>query len=120
MDLHDLPGCRGGQRPCTHYELLGIAADERDPAVIEEAAVLRSGQVRAYQLTREPECTRLLAAIARAVDTLLDPARRAEYDRGLGIAPALPAPASRGLARARFPGGVKARRRCDVELVFRA
>jgi hypothetical protein len=114
MGLHALRGCRGGQRPWTHYELLGIAADERDPRVIEEAAVRRSGQVRAYQLTRESECTRLLGAIARAVDTLIDPVRRAEYDRSLrtppGATPAgLPAPVATAASRG-----------CDVRLVFSA
>ena len=111
MDLHAVRGCRGGQRPWTHYELLGIAVDERDPGVIEEAAVRRSGQVRAYQLTREAECTRLLGAIARAVDVLLDPARRAEYDRGLGKPP--------GATPARHPAPVAAAapRACDVRLV---
>jgi len=112
MDPHALRGCRGGQQPWTLYQLLGIAADERDPRVIEEAAVRRSGQVRAYQLTREAECTRLLAAIARAVDILLDPARRAEYDRSLGKPPAATP------ARPPAPVAAAAPRACDVRLVF--
>ncbi len=91
------------ERIDTYYELLGISADERDPAVIEEAAVCRSSRVRVYQLTREPECTRLLGAIAEALSTLLDPVRRAAYDRGLR-APQRRPPASR---------------RCDVRLVVR-
>ena len=115
-----------GRRRLTHYQLLGIAPDERDPALIEEAAARRSSEVRAYQLTREAECTRLLNAIARALVTLLDPAQRAEYDRALGesygpAAPGgLPAPPRCGLALVPVLGGVEASRRCDVELVLRA
>ena len=52
------------ERPCTHYELLGISPNEPDPAVIEEAAVARTAQVRAYQITQPQECTRLLNDIA--------------------------------------------------------
>jgi hypothetical protein len=36
-----------GRRRLTHYELLGIAPDEGDSAVIEEAGARRSGDVRA-------------------------------------------------------------------------
>jgi hypothetical protein len=64
--------------------VLDISPDERDPKVIEEAALCCSSHVRAYQLTRESECTQRLNEIARALITLLDPVRRREYDLGLG------------------------------------
>jgi hypothetical protein len=118
------------QRPRTHYQLLGISADERDPAVIEAWAVRLAGQVRAHQLTREPECTRLLGAIAGALVTLLDPVQRAAYDRGLGqpsdpaVAGPRPAPppprAPQDLVLVPVPGKMTAPRSCDVELVCRA
>jgi hypothetical protein len=115
MDLHEL---RGDRRPCTYYELLGIAEDERAPGVIEEAAIRLAGQARAYQLTHEPECTRLLGAIARSVITLLDPIRRAEYDRSLGTPPAPLAPAHEGVPDTPATDGASAPRPCDVQLVY--
>ena len=83
---------RSGCQPSrTYYQLLDISADEQDPRVIEEAALRNSAFVRAYQLTRESECTLRLNEIARALNTLLDPDRRREYDQGLGngLGPAL-------------------------------
>src|SRR5580700_6971454 len=68
----------------TYYQVLDISPDEQDPQVIEEAALRCSAHVRAYQLTRESECTLRLNEIARAMITLLDPVRRREYDLGLG------------------------------------
>lgn len=109
----------------THYEFLGISADERDPGVIEEAALRRANQVRAYQLTCEHECTRLLGIIAEALLTLLDPARRHAYDRGLDQAAGPPAPGGppgrlpQSLALAPVPGDRRPSPACDVELVLR-
>jgi hypothetical protein len=54
----------------------GISPDVQDPRVIEEAALGRSGHVRAFQLTRESDCGRMLNEIAQALITLLDPAQR--------------------------------------------
>jgi hypothetical protein len=82
-----VPPCAAsaGMQPSrTYYQVLDISPDEQDPKVIEEAAVRCSGRVRAYQLTREPECTLGLNEIAQALNTLLDPVRRREYDLGLG------------------------------------
>jgi curved DNA-binding protein CbpA len=98
------------QRPIALYQLLGISPDESDPKVIEEAALRKSIDVRAYQLTREPECTRLLSRIATALDTLLDPVRRAEYDHGFGK-PLYP---RASLAERRTRKGTRA---CDVKLI---
>lgn len=76
----------GTQEPCrTYYDVLEISPTEQDPRVIEEAAVRCAGNVRVYQLTREPECTLRLSEIAEAMITLLDPVRRRQYDLGLGL-----------------------------------
>jgi hypothetical protein len=99
----------------TYYELLGIAADERDPAVIEDAAVRRSSRVRVHQLTRAGECARLLGVIAEALLILLDPVRRAAYDRGLRAWPRRPAPGR----KVRRTGCAEKAPPCDVRLVFR-
>jgi hypothetical protein len=107
------PCAAGRQPPRTYYQLLGVAPDERDPRVIEEAALRCAAEARVYQLTREVECAQALNEIARAADTLLDPARRREYDRGLPRA-AAPAPAEGGLELLLDEGGA-----CDVKLVYR-
>jgi hypothetical protein len=75
----------GKQVSGTYYEVLDISPDEQEPKVIEEAALRCSGHVRAYQLTRESECTLRLNEIAQALMTLLDPVRRREYDLSLGM-----------------------------------
>lgn len=67
--------------------MLDISPDEQDPQVIEEAALRCSRHVRAYQLTREAESTLRLNEIARALNTLLDPVRRREYDLSLATPP---------------------------------
>jgi hypothetical protein len=72
-----------GQSSRTYYKVLDISPDEQDPKVIEEAALRCHGHVRAYQLTREAECTVRLNEIAQALITLGDPVRRREYDLSL-------------------------------------
>jgi hypothetical protein len=127
----------GRQSSRTYYQVLDISPDEQDPQVIEEAAIRCSAQVRAYQLTRESECTLRLNEISQALVTLLDPARRREYDRGLGKVPspalaerrpcgrrdtrvllrgkvAPPTPGEGTLLLAVGEGGT-----CDVKLVYR-
>lgn len=72
------------QRPPNHYQLLGIAPDERDPEVIEAAAVRQSAFVRNFQSGKYgAEATRLLTEIAAARLCLLDPAKRTRYDTEL-------------------------------------
>jgi hypothetical protein len=61
--------------------VLGISPDERDAGVIEEAALRQTRLIRRYQLAREAECARGLNAVALALCTLLDDARRKDYDR---------------------------------------
>jgi hypothetical protein len=116
---------RGPQRPRTYYQLLGVSADERDPGALEEAALRCAGEVRIYQLTSEVECAQVLNEIAQAFITLLDPARRRDYDRTLGLppgpaalecGPARPltaAPAEGTLELLLDEGGA-----CDVKLVY--
>ncbi len=87
------------QPPRTYYQVLNISPDERDPKVIEDAALRCSSDARAYQLTRESECTRRLNEIALAMITLLDPICRRDYDKALG----------RSSAR---------NQNCDVRLVY--
>jgi hypothetical protein len=69
-----------GQTCRNYYQVLEISPDERDPQVIEEAALRCSSQVRVYQVARELECARELNEIAQALNTLLDPAQRRAYD----------------------------------------
>jgi serine/threonine protein kinase len=72
------------QRPPTHYRLLGIAINETDEEVIKSAALRLTSEIRIYQTSPQAEaCTRLLNEIADARITLLDPAKRAEYDAHL-------------------------------------
>ena len=80
---HKWLGIRKDQRPPTHYQLLGIAPDEEDLEVIEEAAIRQATHVRAYQIgPHGQDCTRVLNEISQARTTLLNAAKRQEYDAG--------------------------------------
>src|SRR5262245_12328883 len=84
---HRWLGIPKDQRPPTHYQLLAIQPDEKDPEVIEEAAVRQTTHVRTYQIGQHSAlCTRILNEIAQARRTLLDPAKRTEYDAQLSHA----------------------------------
>jgi hypothetical protein len=77
----DLPH---GQRPPTHYLLLGVAPGEADPEIIKEAALRQTSRVRVYQTGPHAElCTRLLNEIAQARAVLLNPKLREDYDARL-------------------------------------
>lgn len=81
---HKWLGIPKDQRPPTLYQLLSIAPDETDAEVIEEAAIRQTTHVRAYQIgPHATECTRLLNEIALARQTLLNPAKRKDYDQKL-------------------------------------
>lgn len=83
---HKWLGIPKTQRPPTHYQLLAIAPSETDPEVIEEAALGRTNHLRLYQSGQHAaRCARLLEEIAAAANVLLDPAKRAEYDRALAL-----------------------------------
>lgn len=80
-------GIPESQRPPTHYQLLGISADEQDREVISAAVVRQSAFVRNFQVgPHSAEATQVLNEIAAAKVCLLDPVKRAEYDRQLGSA----------------------------------
>src|SRR6516164_9082938 len=78
---HKWLGIPKDQRPPTFYQLLGIAPDEKDLEVIEEAAIRQTTYLRGYQIgPHAQDCTRLLNEIALARATLVNAAKRAEYD----------------------------------------
>jgi hypothetical protein len=77
-----------GQRPPTYYQLLGVAPDENDAEVITEAALRQTSHVRTYQTgPHAAECTALLNEIGQARATLLNAAKRKEYDARLAAPP---------------------------------
>jgi WD40 repeat protein len=81
---HKWLGIPSEQRPPTLYQLLGIAPGERDGEVIEEAAIRQSAHVRIYQAgAHAEEARKLLGEIAQARATLVNPAKRQEYDARL-------------------------------------
>ena len=93
---HKWMGIPKGQRPPTHYQLLGISPDETDAEVIKEAALRQTAHVRVYQTGPQAElCTRLLNEIAQARAVLLNSQLRQEYDAGLvkPVEPPVPEPA---------------------------
>jgi hypothetical protein len=72
------------QRPPTYYQLLGIAPDETDTEVIEEAALRQTSHVRLYQTgPQASECTAILNELGQARATLLNPEKRKQYDATL-------------------------------------
>ncbi len=78
---HKWLGIRKDQRPPTFYQLLGISSDETDLEVIEEAAIRQTAHIRTYQIgPHAKDCTQLLNEISQARTTLLNPAKRKEYD----------------------------------------
>ena len=136
MSYHNLlPGSSTNGQPCrSYYQVLEISPDERDPQVIEEAALRCSSQVRVYQVARELECASALNEIAQAMNTLLDPAQRREYDLRLANARAPEAadtqPPAIPIRLAFLPGTGSAPpsgdefrsgdpKSCDVKLVYR-
>jgi len=75
-----------GQRPPTYYQLLGIAPNETDAEVIQEAALRQASHIRTYQTGRyAKESQALLNEIGQAKVTLLNPEKRKEYDARLGL-----------------------------------
>jgi hypothetical protein len=101
---HKWMGIPKGQRPPTHYQLLGIAPDERDAEVIKEATLRQTAHVRGYQTGPHADvCTRLLNEIAQARATLLNPKLRQEYDAQLGESAAVPDGAARDTRVMRWP-----------------
>jgi hypothetical protein len=76
-------------RPANHYRLLGVERFESDPEVIRDAAEQRMAHVRTYQLGRYSDLSqRILNELAAAKACLLDPEKKAAYDRQLPKSPA--------------------------------
>src|SRR5690348_8261942 len=85
---HKWMGIPKGERPPTHYQLLGIAPTETDAEVIKEAALRQTAQVRVYQSGPHSElCTRVLNEIAQARAVLLNAKLRREYDQRIAVPP---------------------------------
>src|SRR5262249_49270908 len=78
-------GIPADQCPPTYYQILGIAPDEQDAEIIEEAALRQTAHVRTYQAgPHAEEGKKLLGEIALARATLLKPQKRRAYDASLG------------------------------------
>src|SRR5262249_24174376 len=90
---HKWLGIPPEQRPPTHYQLLGISAQEQDREVIREAGIRQTAHLRVYQKgAHAAECSRLLNEIAQALMVLLDPVKRQAYDARLTRTALLPRP----------------------------
>ena|SRR5271157_2582711 len=69
------------RRPPTHYDLLGLAPYESDPATIDQAALRRMSKVRQHQIgPHSDQSQEILSELARARLILMDPDRRTDYD----------------------------------------
>ncbi|HET6883396.1 MAG TPA: SUMF1/EgtB/PvdO family nonheme iron enzyme [Pirellulales bacterium] len=72
------------EQPPNHYRLLGLVLFESDADVIEAAADRQMSHLRSYQIGRHSaQSQRLLNECAAARVTLLDPKKKADYDRQL-------------------------------------
>jgi hypothetical protein len=81
-----------GPRPPDHYALLGLPRFTADREKIEQAAHLQLHRLDRFALhpdkARRDECQRMMNEVARARVVLVNPERRAAYDRDLGGAAA--------------------------------
>ena len=79
------------ERP-NHYLLLGLSPGESDPKKIAVAAEQAATKIRSFRPgSQAADWARLLDEIQAAKQTLLDSARKAEYDRKFSIAANAPA-----------------------------
>ena len=100
-------------QPPNHYRLLGIERFEPDEEVMRDAAEQRMAHVRTYQLGQYSELSqKILNELAAAKACLLDPQKKAIYDRQLRASAgklgaiedaALSLPASRPARREKRP-----------------
>lgn len=74
-----------GPWPPDYYTLAGLSPGRGDPAEIETRILERLELLRRYQLPHPDEATEGMNLLARALDTLTDPASRREYDRSIGL-----------------------------------
>ena len=71
-------------QPPHHYRLLGVEPFETDQEVIANAADARMAQIKTFQTGKHSDHSqRLLNELAAAKVCLLNPAKKAEYDRRL-------------------------------------
>ncbi|OAI50963.1 hypothetical protein AYO44_05225 [Planctomycetaceae bacterium SCGC AG-212-F19] len=76
-----------GQRPPTHYQLLGVSPEEQNATVIREAALRQTNHLRTYQSGPNAQtCAKLLNEVAHAQIVLIDPIKRKAYDATLANA----------------------------------
>ena len=81
---HQWLGIPPGEQPPNAYRLLGVRLFEADLGVIRTAADRQILHLRTYQLGEYSDLSqRLLNEVASARAQLLDPKRKAEYDRQL-------------------------------------
>jgi len=96
---HKWLGIPAEEQPPNLYRLLGIKPFEADPDVIQAAADQRMLHLRSYQTGKHADMSqRLLNAIATANVCLLNPAKKAAYDRQLAAASQRPPPTAQLLA----------------------
>lgn len=78
----------GRRRPPTHYDLLAVDRQERDPDRIREAFKRRYAEIRKHQTGHRADiASALLDELAIAVSCLTDPSQRETYDRQLDGVP---------------------------------
>lgn len=81
---HTWLGIRPEDQPPNHYRLLGIEPFEADPAVIDHAAEQRMVYLRTLQIGRNSSLSqKLMNEVAVAKICLLNPEKKAAYDRHL-------------------------------------
>ena len=84
------------EQPPHHYRLLGIGVFEDDPDVIESAADRQMAHVQTRKTGKHTQLTqRLLNELSTAKIHLLDPEKKAAYDKNLRRSLAVRKPASR-------------------------
>jgi len=74
-----------GPWPPNYYALVGMRLGTGTPDEIEARILERLELLRTYQLPFPDEATEGMNLLARALDTLTDPAARREYDKSLGV-----------------------------------
>lgn len=80
----DWLGIPSREQPPNCYRLLGVDLFEKDPDVIEQAATQRIAGLRSHQTGPNADVAqRVITEVAAARITLLNPARRTEYDTEL-------------------------------------
>ena len=81
---HKWLGISSSEQPPNHYRLLGLERFEGDPDVIDSAADSRLTHLRTFQTGKHSELSqKLMNEVAAARVRLLNPEKKAEYDRAL-------------------------------------